>query len=113
MFKGDIGQFLQFTQPNGQRIICETVRQFREQYGERWKDEFCEQNPHAGFLAEICAADLSGEEAFENLREYVGNQFSKLDIFNRTMALSMLDVYKPSLINLHTAIRAEITRPLN
>jgi hypothetical protein len=105
-------QFLGLTSPEGQKALIDVIKAFREQYGEKWREEFCEQNPDFNVIAEICFADSTGDEAFKNLRDYVAEQFSPGEIFNKQIALSGLDVFKTQLLQLHAAIRAEVTRPL-
>jgi hypothetical protein len=98
--------------PDNQKIIVKTIGQFREQYGERWKDEFCNQNPTFGFIAEICVADLTGAKAFEELNKHLESQFEPHQFVACAVAKSTLLYYKPILLNLHKAIRAELTKPL-
>jgi len=108
----NITTFIGTLNPDNQKLIVETIRQFREQYGERWKDEFCAQNPTFGFIAEICVADLTGDAAFKELNEHLKSQFKKHQFVACAVAQSTLLAYKPILLNLHKAIRAVLTEPL-
>lgn len=98
--------------PDNQKIIVETIGQFREQYGERWKDEFSKQNPHLAFIADICVADLTGDAAFNKLNDHVKSQFTQAQFVPCALAQSTLLAYKPILLRLHKAIREELKKPL-
>lgn len=104
----DSNTLFQLIQPNGEQIITNAVKAFRELHGEKWKEQFCKENPQLVFVIELCA-NYTGEDAFLKLKEIVAEQTP--DFFTRTFAMSTIDLNKSRILNLHAYLKNEITRP--
>ncbi len=115
-FEDQIRQYQVILSGNGKKALKDSIRAFRERYGQNWKQEFLTDYPELAEILSLCA-NFTPESAFERLKQIADQKIDQNihSIFQRGIAKvavnSYLDTAKPEILKLHEEIQAEIHKP--
>lgn len=114
----DVSKFQQYQfliSANGREAIKGEIVKFRQNYGEKWREEFCKDFPDFAEIVSL-AANFNADSAFVRLRQIIENKInSEIDsefgrIAAKSVALTYIDSHRAEVFQLHAELSEVIHR---
>lgn len=106
----DLSRFFELGNPDGQAWMIRTIRSFRENYGEKWRDQLEADHPDLFLVVEL-SLNKPPEAAFLAFKTKMLQAYFP-SFFQRTAADLAFETLKPVMFQMHALIKSEATRPL-